>query len=339
MFQSPNDSAPLSLTSSRISRLYRTLCSVTLELNPISTHWPSAPRAHNLPLHSLFLSARPCRHPSLPSLSSSASPPSLPPSVSRRSPPSPPSHLAHRASPPRQSVTSQAGAGRRRLPCLRESRLVSSASLSLLHLPDPSPPAALVVSSVMHKLTTFAGGVRHGWDSMPFGVNRSQQHHDLARSNAAAYQRPSPVHQQLPHTAPISWCFKVPFNNTLAGPEPSHIVYASKGARERWTHPAGQSDIPTHRLPVHLEHIEALRSICSRIKTDLGVEATVAVGRATSLALVPGIQPTPTNNVVANVCLHGRDYDTVRRAREVVLNQSPITMVLLTSTHVDTRLI
>jgi hypothetical protein len=204
----------------------------------------------------------------------------------------------------------------------------------------------------MHKLTNFAGGVRHGWDSMPFGANRQHpppqqqqhpSHEHLPRTNAAnPYQRrPAPqqgqqqAHQQLPppqlpllHATPLSWCFTVPFNNTLAGPEPSHIVYASKGARERWTHPPGLPETPpVHRLPVHQEHVEAVRAICSRIREETGVEAHVAVGRAASLAPVPGIQPTPSNNVVANVCVHGRDYEVVMRAREEVLNNSPITMV------------
>ena len=63
------------------------------------------------------------------------------------------------------------------------------------------------------------------------------------------------------------------------------------------------------------------------MKERLGVEASVVVGKATSLAPVPGLQPTLTNNVVANVCLYGPNFDMVRRVRELILNQSPITMV------------
>jgi hypothetical protein len=179
----------------------------------------------------------------------------------------------------------------------------------------------------MHKLTNFAGGVRHGWE-MPFGVNRSQ-HHDMPRN--PQYQRPPhtpTTPTQLPHATPISWCFKVPLNNTLIGPDPKQIIYASQGASERWTHqPGSPDDTPTHLLPVHQQHLDDLRNLCARMKTELGVEAIVTLGRANTLAPMPSLQPTQTNNIVANVCVNGRDYDIVRRVREHILNQSPITMV------------
>jgi hypothetical protein len=63
------------------------------------------------------------------------------------------------------------------------------------------------------------------------------------------------------------------------------------------------------------------------MKPEFGVEAVVTIGRASNLAPVPGFQPTKTDNVVANVCVNGQNYDSVRRARELILNQSPITMV------------
>jgi hypothetical protein len=181
----------------------------------------------------------------------------------------------------------------------------------------------------MHKLTNFAGGVRHGWE-MPFGVNRSQQqHHDIPRN--PQYQR-SPhtptTPTQLPPATPISWCFKVPLNNTLPGPNAKEILYASEGAQERWTHPQDSADdTPIHLLPVHQQHIEDLRSLCGRMKTELGVEAIVNVGRGSNVTGVPGLQPANGNNLVAIACVNGPDYDIVRRVREHILNQSPITMV------------
>lgn len=50
-------------------------------------------------------------------------------------------------------------------------------------------------------------------------------------------------------------------------------------------------------------------------------------GRAAAMTPILGLQPTQSNNVVANVCVHGRDYDIVRKVREYILNNSPITMV------------
>jgi hypothetical protein len=176
----------------------------------------------------------------------------------------------------------------------------------------------------MHKITHFAGGVRQ-WE-MPFGVNRSQQH-DMPINH---YKRPAAnsIAQPFPPGTPMSICFKVPFNNTLAGPEPAMIVYSSQGALERWTQSEDSpEDTPTHRLPVHLQHVEELRARCARMKAEFGVDAAVTVGRATAPTPVPGLQSSPAKAVAVNVCLHGPDYESVRRAREAILNQSPITMV------------
>jgi hypothetical protein len=179
----------------------------------------------------------------------------------------------------------------------------------------------------MHKITNFAGGVRHGWE-MPF-VNRSQQH-EMPMNGAYRKPQAGPAMQQhpFPPGTPITLCFKVPLNNVLAGPDMALVIYSSPGASEKWSHPKDSpEDTPTHRLPVHVQHVEDLRALCSRMTTEYGVEATVTVGRAANVAPVIGMQPTPTNNVVANVCLHGPDYERVRMAREALLNQSPITMV------------
>ncbi|KAF2668201.1 hypothetical protein BT63DRAFT_414230 [Microthyrium microscopicum] len=185
----------------------------------------------------------------------------------------------------------------------------------------------------MQNLKTLAGGMRHGWD-MQFGVRHQQpqsqhphqQHHEMPRTQS--YQRQqTPSITQLPPGVPMSWCFKVPFNNNLAGPEIEKVIYASNGAKERWSHPAGSpEDTPTHRLPVHVQHIEDLQKLCSTMKEQANVEASVTVGRATSLGMVPGLPASQTNNVVANVCLHGPQFDQVRRARQHILNSSPITM-------------
>jgi hypothetical protein len=191
----------------------------------------------------------------------------------------------------------------------------------------------------MHKITNFAGGVRHGWE-IPFGGNRSQPQqgppqHDMHMNGPFKRPGAQPAGVNVPgfmgFTAPgmpISHCFKVPFNNTLAGPEAQHVIYSSPGALERWSHPPGTpEDTPIHRLPVHLQHVEELRARCTRLKTETGVEAAVTVGRAKNMSPLLGIQIAPSSNVVANVCLHGGDGEAVKKAREIILNQSPITLV------------
>jgi hypothetical protein len=174
----------------------------------------------------------------------------------------------------------------------------------------------------MQKLSSFAGGVRHGWD---LNFNRNQQHHPVQQLQRQQQQPPS----SLPPGTPISWCFKIPLkNNTLDGPDITKAIYSSVGAEERWTHPENSpDDTPIHSLPVHMQHLDNLQTMCNSLKERSGVEASLAVGRATTLAPIAGLQATPTNNVVANVCLHGPSYEIVRRVREAVLNGTPITLV------------
>lgn len=212
----------------------------------------------------------------------------------------------------------------------------------------------------MQKLTNFAGGVRHGWD-MQFGMNRHQQNqphqhqhqhphqqhhghpnqhhgpHDMPRTpNYSRQQNPSITH--LPPTVPMSWCFKIPFNNTLAGPEVSQLIFASNGAKERWTHPEdAPEDSPTHRLPIHVQHVEDLQARCAVMKEQSNVEASVTIGRAASLTPISGLQPAPSNNVVTNVCLHGPNFEIVKRVREHILNTSPINLVSGADVCVTTR--
>jgi hypothetical protein len=230
----------------------------------------------------------------------------------------------------------------------------------------------------MHKLTNFSA-VRSGWDNMPFGVNRSQG--DLSRNQQFPQQqqsthqpqhqpqhqppqqisnRPLPTHShshpnvatmngpmqqsQMPPfgpATPISYCFRVPLKNTLAGPDPNSIVFASAGATEKWTfkqEELNEEDAPENGLlPVHREHIEQLRNFCASLKAESNVEATVTVGKAATLGPVPGLSTASTSKIVTNVCLHGRDHEFVRKVKEVILNQSPITLVCFLDSKLKTQ--
>jgi hypothetical protein len=203
--------------------------------------------------------------------------------------------------------------------------------------------------NAMHKLSNFTG--RSGWENT-FGVNRSQ--HELNRTPTfpqqlqPGQQRPTPTHShshpsapvlaqppQFPPATPISWCFKVPLNHALAGPDPTKVIYATQGASQRWTRPetnggAGSDDESAPEdclLPVHKEHIDDLRRRCARIEADSKVKAIVTVGRAATLGPVPFMPASSPASVAANVCLHGRDIEIVGEVREAILNGSPITLV------------
>lgn len=64
------------------------------------------------------------------------------------------------------------------------------------------------------------------------------------------------------------------------------------------------------------------------MKAEHGVEATVTLAKCIIPTPVLGGQPTTTKPLVAaNVCLYGNDYERARRVREMILNESPITMV------------
>jgi hypothetical protein len=186
----------------------------------------------------------------------------------------------------------------------------------------------------MHKLSNLAGGVRHGWE-IPFGNNRSQQHHNQPPYQQQQQQRPPPTHSSnapahLPLVAPITWCFNVPLNHNLTGPDPDQIIYSSQGATERWTYPKGTTtddDNSPNLLPVHRQNLDNLSALCTRMKAECQADAIVTVGRASNLAPLPGLQSTQTNNLVASVCVHSSQYDYVRKARETILNNSPITLV------------
>jgi hypothetical protein len=193
----------------------------------------------------------------------------------------------------------------------------------------PPPLHFYTVQFNMHKLSNLAGGVRHGWE-IPFGNNRSQQHHNQPyqqQQRPPTHSSNAPAH--LPLVAPITWCFNVPLNHNLTGPDPDQIIYSSQGATERWTFLKGTTpdDNTPNLLPVHRQNLENLSTLCTRMKSECQADAIVTVGRASNLAPLPGLQSTQTNNLVASVCVHSSQYDYVRKAREAVLNNSPITLV------------
>jgi hypothetical protein len=190
----------------------------------------------------------------------------------------------------------------------------------------------------MQRLTSFAAAQftrQHPQHANHPHLNHSQHpSHDMPR-NSSFQRQQNPSISSLPPGTPVSWCFKVPFNNTLPGPDVDLAIYSSRGAVERWTQlPDAPEDAPIHSLPVHEQHLENLKIVCHSLKERSGVEAIVTVGKATALAPMAALQPSPTNNIIANVSLHGPGYDIVRRVRELILNGTPITLVCYSTDRV-----
>ncbi|WPG97657.1 Hypothetical protein R9X50_00043700 [Acrodontium crateriforme] len=185
----------------------------------------------------------------------------------------------------------------------------------------------------MHKISNFTGQARHGWEkmtpSMGFGMSRPQlPQQDLAmgpqsvkRSLGGSSMSPNPI---APGT-PVNLSFNVPFNSNLAGPDREDVLYSSKGALQKWTHPEGSpDDTPTHALPVHAKNVENLRALCKQMSEANGgsICATVTSSKPKP---VPGMQRGPLTALITNVCISG-DLDSVHKTRARVLNETPITL-------------
>ncbi|KAF2861612.1 hypothetical protein K470DRAFT_230146 [Piedraia hortae CBS 480.64] len=116
--------------------------------------------------------------------------------------------------------------------------------------------------------------------------------------------------------------FNVPFNSNLAGPEKEDVLYSSRGAFHRWTHPDGAEDQPAHALPVHRNNVERLRFLCQ----ELSGENLTATTTSSKPKPVPGMQLRgPLTALVTNVCLSGSE-EVVRETRAKILQKMPITL-------------
>jgi hypothetical protein len=182
----------------------------------------------------------------------------------------------------------------------------------------------------MHKISNFTGQARHGWEKMTpsAGFSFSRSSHEMPVT-APPMKRPSTATAPQPVIPPgtqVNLSFNVPFASNLAGPDVDDIIYASPGAKARWTHPEGTAEgTPTHRLPVHAQNVENLRSMCKEI-TDQNEGRVVATVVASELKALPGLHRGPKKTLVTNVCLSG-EVEMVSTIRCRILNSTPISMV------------
>ncbi|KAK5017540.1 hypothetical protein LTR16_003556 [Cryomyces antarcticus] len=182
----------------------------------------------------------------------------------------------------------------------------------------------------MHKISNFTGSARHGWEkmtpSMGFGMSRPHPQHDMSVTppikRSMGTQPASPV--PAPGTI-VNLSFNVPFSSNLAGPEVEDVIYASPGAFSRWTFPEGTAEgTPFHKLPVHANNVETLRSLCRAMSenSEGRLQATVT---SSSPNPIPGLQRGPLKALVTNVCLSG-EQEMVTRMRGRILNDTPISL-------------
>ena len=137
----------------------------------------------------------------------------------------------------------------------------------------------------------------------------------------------APPTPTIPPGTQVNLAFNVPFASNLAGPDVDDILYASPGAKARWTHPEGAAEAlpPPHRLPIHVENVNNLRALCQQLTAATGGVVHASVVSAESKPL-PGIQRGPLRALVTNVCLSG-ELELVNSMRHEILNRSPIAMV------------
>jgi hypothetical protein len=104
----------------------------------------------------------------------------------------------------------------------------------------------------------------------------------------------------------------------LAGPNTEDILHATTDAVLRWTHPEdAPDDVEVHQLPVHVEALSTLRTICRELTSGpLPIEAYV-----TSAPLGNG-----KVGQVTTVSLSGSP-ELVQKSRETILNDTPISLV------------
>lgn len=185
----------------------------------------------------------------------------------------------------------------------------------------------------MHKITNFTGSAaRHGWEKMTpaaFGMSRPSPANTDGHISPAT-KRPlngSPHSPTNPADAVLNLSFNVPFSSNLAGPDGDDILHATPGALERWLHPEGTPEgTPTHKLPVHVRNLEALRRLCRDVCEGTDHPKLEAAVTSSEPKAIPALQRRPLKGLVTNVCLSG-DAETVHRMRGKILNETPLAMV------------
>jgi hypothetical protein len=213
--------------------------------------------------------------------------------------------------------------------CLLLAALRPSSSFCSHPSPPPSSPRAPTSTPTMHKISNFTGSARHGWEKMApsAGFPFSRSNHEMPVT--APIKRPSTATSAPPVIPPgtqVNLSFNVPFSSNLPGPDPDDIMWASPGAKARWTHPEGTAEAtPTHKLPVHAQNVDNLRNLCRDVseQTEGRVQATVTSAESKPL---PGLQRGPLRALVTNVCLSG-ELEIVNSMRCKVLNSTPISLV------------
>lgn len=187
----------------------------------------------------------------------------------------------------------------------------------------------------MHKISTFTGQARHGWERMTpaIGLGSRPQVPDLSVGPHGAKRSAVNNSTIFPDTLPpghqINLSFNVPFATGLAGPDVEEVIYASQGAFDRWTHADSDGEPCTHELFVHKQNEENLRALCRSIgETTAGeIQATVTTSKPKP---VPGMQRASLTSLVTNVCISG-ETELVQRFKARVLNETPITLVCCAS--------
>jgi len=191
----------------------------------------------------------------------------------------------------------------------------------------------------MHKISSFTGSARHGWDRMTPGFG--------AQRPAPNEQVPSPIpgmpmppirqthtrpevavvnRQPLPRSTPLSLAFNIPFSSTLAGPDADDVLHATPGAFNRWIRPEDTLEgAPPHTLPIHTQNVEALRTM-TKTMTEQSEGRLQASVTSSEPRPIPGLQLGPMKSLVTNVCLSG-EPELVRRMRARILNDTPISLV------------
>lgn len=189
----------------------------------------------------------------------------------------------------------------------------------------------------MHKIQGLTGSARHGWDRMTpsainFGMQRQQPPDSITAQTPASNLFPkrasdiAPTRQTAPRYNPLNLSFNVPFSSNLGGPDVDDIIHATPGAFDRWTHPEGaDEDTPIHLLPVHVENVENLKSLCRHMSdsSEGRLQASVTTSKPRQ---IPGLQVPSVKTLVTNVCLAG-DAELVKRMRGRILTDTPISLV------------
>jgi hypothetical protein len=177
----------------------------------------------------------------------------------------------------------------------------------------------------MQKLSNFT---QHRWDriapaSLGGGISRMPP--DMASTMRRPQPSPSIGPSPNAEASTVNLSFNIPFSYGLAGPDPEDILHASPGASPRWTFPANTPEgTLTHKLPVHAQNEERLRTLCQYLSDQTGGRIHASV-TSTEPTTGPALH-RKSQSLVTNVCVSG-DGDLVYKMRARILNETPIMMV------------